>query len=59
MADSTQNIGDANYNDWSDAEIDALTTIDTATLADARADALRSDAELGALLEAEEGPGNG
>lgn len=48
------NISDPNYVEWSDAELDALANVSPATLADARADALRADAELGALLEASE-----
>jgi hypothetical protein len=48
------NISDPNYGDWSDEQMNALATITPASIADARADALRSDAELGAMLEANE-----
>ena len=38
--------------DWSDKEIAAMANVTPAVLADARADALRSDGEMAAILEA-------
>lgn len=37
---------------WSDKELEAMATANPVTIADARADAFRSDEKLAALLEA-------
>lgn len=50
---------DRTYADWSETDLETLTRIDASALADARADALRSDPELAALLEAEDLPSDG